>query len=217
MFPCVCRPAPRPHHAGGGEQSQAGDDADHWCQVPSLVPSLGSPSSSLASEAPHTQVEVLPGLEDEPEPELDNLSTRSSACDCPAHIHDRDTPLLIDKVSSSVTSPYLPNHHSLQGMSQAFSLLPAPAPVHLDLTRPTTAPPATTLAPLASLETITTAETGGQYSTQYSTQYTVHSTQYTAGDTAPSSPRSPGTTVQFAELPVRRSYSYGVLEKKWSL
>ena len=98
-------------------------------------------------------------------------------------------------------------------MSQAFSLLPAPAPVHLDLTRPTTAPPATTLAPLASLETITTAETGGQYSTQYSTQYTV---QYTAGDTAPSSPRSPGT-VQFAELPVRRSYSYGVLEKKWSL
>ena len=60
-------------------------------------------------------------------------------------------------------------------MSQAFSLLPAPAPVHLDLTRPTTAPPATTLAPLASLETITTAETGGQYTVQY----TVHSTQYT--------------------------------------
>ena len=100
-------------------------------------------------------------------------------------------------------------------MSQAFSLLPAPASVHLDLTRPTTAPPATTTAPLASLETITTAETGGQ-----GAQYTVHSTQYTAtctaGDTAPSSPRSP-TTVQFAELPVRRSYSYGVLEKKWSL
>ena len=110
MFPCVCRPAPRPHHAGGGEQSQAGDDdADHWCQVPSLVPSLGSPSSSLASEPPRTQVEVLPSLEDEPEPELDNLSTRSSACDCPAHIHDRDTPLLIDKVSSSVATPGSPS------------------------------------------------------------------------------------------------------------
>ena len=60
-------------------------------------------------------MEVLPRLEaadpeDEAEPELaelDNLSTRSSACDCPAHIHDRDTPLLIDKVSS-VTTPGSP-------------------------------------------------------------------------------------------------------------
>ena len=59
---------------------------------------------------------MLPRLEvaepeDEAEPELaelDNLSTRSSACDCPAHIHDRDTPLLIDKVSSVATpgSPF---------------------------------------------------------------------------------------------------------------
>ena len=30
--------------------------------------------------------------------ELDNLSSRSSACDCPAHLHDRETPLYIDKV-----------------------------------------------------------------------------------------------------------------------
>ena len=32
--------------------------------------------------------------------ELDNLSGHSSEapCDCPAHVHDRDTPLLIDKV-----------------------------------------------------------------------------------------------------------------------
>ena len=58
---------------------------------------------------------MLPRLEaaepdDEAEPELaelDNLSTRSSACDCPAHIHDRDTPLLIDKVSS-VAAPASP-------------------------------------------------------------------------------------------------------------
>ena len=32
--------------------------------------------------------------------ELDNLSNRSSACDCPAHLHDRETPLYIDKVLS---------------------------------------------------------------------------------------------------------------------
>ena len=132
MFPCVCRPAPRPHHAGGGEQSQAGDDdADHWCQVPSLVPSLapslGSPSSSLASEPAHTQVEVLPSLEDEPEPELDNLSTRSSACDCPAHIHDRDTPLLIDKVSS-VTSPSFLTITLCRGCPRHSACVPPPPP-----------------------------------------------------------------------------------------
>ena len=40
-------------------------------------------------------------VEDDIDPELaelDNLSSRSSACDCPAHLHDRETPLYIDKV-----------------------------------------------------------------------------------------------------------------------
>ena len=43
----------------------------------------------------------LDEVDDDAEPELeelDNLSDRSSACDCPAHVHDRDTPLIIDKV-----------------------------------------------------------------------------------------------------------------------
>ena len=30
--------------------------------------------------------------------ELDNLSNKSSACDCPAHVHDREFPLEIAKV-----------------------------------------------------------------------------------------------------------------------
>ena len=44
--------------------------------------------------------EVDDGDDIDPElAELDNLSTRSSACDCPAHLHDRETPLYIDKVT----------------------------------------------------------------------------------------------------------------------
>ena len=30
--------------------------------------------------------------------DLDALSDKSSLCDCPAHVHDRETPLEIDKV-----------------------------------------------------------------------------------------------------------------------
>ena len=30
--------------------------------------------------------------------DLDALSDNSSLCDCPAHVHDRETPLEIDKV-----------------------------------------------------------------------------------------------------------------------
>ena len=30
--------------------------------------------------------------------DLDALSDKSSLCDCPAHVHDRETPLVIDKV-----------------------------------------------------------------------------------------------------------------------
>ena len=45
---------------------------------------------------------TLDEVDDDLDPELaelDNLSTRSSACDCPAHLHDRETPLYIDKVT----------------------------------------------------------------------------------------------------------------------
>ena len=80
-------------------------------EVPSVT-SAASPSTSLTgSEQLQTEVEVfqVTGTEapedtgDDIEPELeelDNLSGNSSEapCDCPAHVHDRDTPLLIDKV-----------------------------------------------------------------------------------------------------------------------
>ena len=79
-------------------------------EVPSVT-SAASPSTSLTgSEQLQTEVEVFrvtgteaPDTGDDIEPELeelDNLSGHSSeaACDCPAHVHDRDTPLLIDKV-----------------------------------------------------------------------------------------------------------------------
>ena len=82
-------------------------------EVPSVsADSLASPSTSHTSEQPQTEVEVFNfnsrntldevDMEDDAEPELeelDNLSNKSSACDCPAHVHDRDTPLIIDKVS----------------------------------------------------------------------------------------------------------------------
>ena len=32
------------------------------------------------------------------EDNLDEVSDNSSFCDCPAHVHDRETPLVIDKV-----------------------------------------------------------------------------------------------------------------------
>ena len=76
--------------------------------------SAASPSTSLTgSEQLQTEVEVFrlsQGAQEAPEDtgddiepeleELDNLSGNSSEapCDCPAHVHDRDTPLLIDKV-----------------------------------------------------------------------------------------------------------------------
>jgi len=106
--------------------------------------------------------------------ELDNLSNRSSACDCPAHLHDRETPLYIDK-----------------GMSQAFSQLAAPARV--EELRPITAPPTSSLQPAE------TAETG----------------ETPARDTAVVTVSSHNMQ-HFTEFP-HRCYSYGVLEKKWSL
>ena len=82
-------------------------------EVPSVT-SAASPSTSLTgSEQLQTAVEVFmvtgteaPDTGDDIEPELeelDNLSGHSSEapCDCPAHVHDRDTPLLIDKVPES--------------------------------------------------------------------------------------------------------------------
>ena len=82
-------------------------------EVPSVT-SAASPSTSLTgSEQLQTEVEVFQVTEapedtgDDIEPELeelDNLSGHSSEapCDCPAHVHDRDTPLLIDKVSCTL-------------------------------------------------------------------------------------------------------------------
>ena len=35
---------------------------------------------------------------DDVEDNLDEVSDNSSFCDCPAHVHDRETPLVIDKV-----------------------------------------------------------------------------------------------------------------------
>ena len=33
--------------------------------------------------------------------DLDALSDKSSLCDCPAHVHDRETPLEIDRLEGS--------------------------------------------------------------------------------------------------------------------
>ena len=35
--------------------------------------------------------------------DLDDISNRSSACDCPAHVHDREFPLEIAKVETKTT------------------------------------------------------------------------------------------------------------------
>jgi len=154
------------------------------------VPSLDSPpspSTSQTSDQPQTEVEVLnfkeslDEVDDEAEPELaelDNMSNKSSECDCPAHLHDRDTPLIIDK-----------------GMSQAFSIFPAQSTIKFEETRPRpiTAPPATNLDQ---------SETGDPKNST------------TCGS---SSSSALGVTVKFMELPYKKSYSYGVLEKKWSL
>ena len=51
----------------------------------------------------HLKAATLDEVDDDVDPELaelDNLSTRSSACDCPAHLHDRETPLYVDKVTN---------------------------------------------------------------------------------------------------------------------
>ena len=34
--------------------------------------------------------------------DLDDISNRSSACDCPAHVHDREFPLEIAKVDNNI-------------------------------------------------------------------------------------------------------------------
>jgi len=158
------------------------------------VTSAASPSTSLTgSEQLQTAVEVFmvtgteaPDTGDDIEPELeelDNLSGHSSEapCDCPAHVHDRDTPLLIDK-----------------GMSQAFSLFP----IDLEAPRPITAPPTANLTPPPE------SETGDLASLK---EVAVTPPEDAGGSAAPAN------TVRFADLSFKRSYSYGVLEKKWSL
>ena len=84
----------------------------------------------------------------------------------------------------------------MQGMSQAFTVFsapPPPSPPAREELRPTTAPPS------ASLETAETGETE------------------TAGHTEETrAASSTNTTIHFLEFP-HKSYSYAVLEKKWSL
>ena len=80
-------------------------------------------------------------------------------------------------------------------MSQAFSQFSAQQSV--EAPRPITAPPITHLTPPPD------PETGDQASLKEVT-VTVGSSALT-------------NTVRFADLSFKRSYSYGVLEKKWSL
>lgn len=86
-------------------------------------------------------------------------------------------------------------------MSQAFSVFPGPT-IKIDEVRPITAPPATNLDPPETGETSVTA-TGDTME--------LTNTMTTSSSSAVS------VTVKFVEFPARRSYSYGVLEKKWSL
>ena len=79
-------------------------------------------------------------------------------------------------------------------MSKAFSIFPTPIKLEEEL-RPITAPPAANLGQ---------SETGDP------------TTVLTSGDGGSSS-SAVSVTVKFMELPYKRSYSYGVLEKKWSL
>ena len=133
-------------------------------EVPSVT-SAASPSTSLTgSEQLQTEVEVfqVTGTEapedtgDDIEPELeelDNLSGNSSEapCDCPAHVHDRDTPLLIDKVRPSLHCHYRQLTSDVQGMSQAFRF--HPVPIDLEAPRPITAPPTANVTPPPDSET----------------------------------------------------------------
>ena len=90
----------------------------------------------------------------------------------------------------------------MQGMSQAFTVFsapPPPSPPAREELRPTTAPPS------ASLETAETAETAETGETE------------TAGQNEETrAASSTNTTIHFLEFP-HKSYSYAVLEKKWSL
>ena len=79
-------------------------------------------------------------------------------------------------------------------MSQAFTLFSTPIKLEEEL-RPITAPPAANLGQ---------SETGDP------------ATVLTSGEGGSSS-SAISNTVKFMDLPYKRSYSYGVLEKKWSL
>ena len=56
----------------------------------------------------HGKSELKQDLMDEVDEELaeladlDDISNRSSACDCPAHVHDREFPLEIAKVNNNI-------------------------------------------------------------------------------------------------------------------
>ncbi len=110
-------------------------------------------------------------------------------------------------------------------MSQAFSLFP----IDLEAPRPITAPPTANLTPPPESETgrenillifimmacdhVMTAKysplTPGDLASLKEVAVTPPED---AGGSA-----APANTVRFADLSFKRSYSYGVLEKKWSL
>ena len=98
-------------------------------------------------------------------------------------------------------------------MSKAFSVFPAPEIKLDEPMRPTTAPPTTDLDPPDPPPdppvTSRLLETG---------ETTAAVTPTTADLTTTSSSSAVSVTVKFLEFPTaKRSYSYGVLEKKWSL
>jgi len=176
-----------------------------------------------------------PDLEDTEEAELalleDNVSNRSSACDCPAHIHDRETPLIIDK-----------------GMSQAFNMSPqleqvqqrhlspevvTPSPHHLqsqvatpsshqDLPSEVETPSPSQVQhfspqfkqPLSPL--VVTTPQPSQQPTPPRASPPAPPPPPTAPPPAPPLPAETGDIAALCTLP-RHHYSYGVLEKKWSL
>jgi len=80
-----------------------------------VTSSPGRPSREAGAQTVNEE-ENLDFLEDEEEiselADLDVHSSKSSFCDCPAHIHDRETPLKIDKGHSQAF--ILPNINLLE-------------------------------------------------------------------------------------------------------
>ena len=154
--------------------------------------------------------------------DLDDISNRSSACDCPAHVHDREFPLEIAKVELLMKSNkhfwcwFDKKHNSnvmrwgvkLQKNKEDFSLQGHEAAFdHVEML----CPPDEYSNPPSLVETQAPSATMAPHSTPPSQ--------------APHSPPSPptGTPTLSTASTSRRApratpnYSYGCLMKKWSL